>query len=139
MLDFFLILFLGKTEALTSTPIALGKVSVEIRPAKPIAAITTGAQILLDISSLIPNSDLMQARTASRQVFPEGCIRGTLKNDDGKSVEIQSNGISWMPGSVDLIVASPIGVPKDTPFSSLVISSCREIPNAILRWQNYSK
>ena len=71
MKEFFLILFFSKSILLTPTPVTLEGI-VSLVPEEPISAITTGASVEIDISSIIvkgQNEGIVEFRERLKKIF----------------------------------------------------------------------
>lgn len=115
-----------------------GTHQIEIR--EPVSAISGGASLRLDITSMVPQEarSLAASREWIEKTFPDNSIRATLKSKDGLSVNLSFDGASsWEPESIQLIIAASEGVPKGVEFSSLALSTDLHLQQVTLTWANY--
>lgn len=142
MLDFIFILLFGKTVLLTNIPVDIQDTS-SISLEKPISALTPGASIQIDVSSMIkyePKSNIADFRKKIEEMFPPQSIQATLVSIGGENVILKYNGASMFNEKQVLIsLYSDIGVPKSTEFNRIQISSATKLRSVKLLWMNYKK
>ena len=139
MKEFFLILLFSKTILLTPDPISLhGR--LELVPDKPIKAITSGASIQIDVSSLI-NKDEKEGILAFRKrllaMFPPKTISARLVGEDAEVVLQYDGGHSFNKDSVWLELYVESGIQTDIEFKRVVIESSIKLNGVKILWKNY--
>jgi hypothetical protein len=138
MKEFFLILFFSKTILLTPDPINLFG-EMEIIPDKPLKAITSGATIQLDVSSMIgKNQGITEFDKTMEKNFPAGSFQATLYGSNNKEVTLRYDGhYSFSDKDVRLTLSTDSGVPTDAEFSKVRITSSIRLKNIKVFWKNY--
>lgn len=142
MIDFLLILFFSKTLLLTPSPIDVNG-SVEIHPSKPLKAITEGASLELDVSSIvemgsIKDEGILRLKQKVLEKFPSGKIHAKLITEDGRSVNLEYVGhYSYRDYNIWLILEGNPGIPTDLKFNSVRIESEIPLKGIKVFWKNY--
>lgn len=137
MKEFFTILFYGKVILLTPNPVNVEN-QLDVMLDEPIVAVTSGASVQIDVSSMIEVTNVIETRQAVSSRFPDECLSGALH---GANIEValQDMGTAISSDSVQLILSSDSGVPIGTEFSRIVIFSCVNMTNVEIYWRNYKK
>jgi len=141
MLEFLLILFLGRSVLLTPEPINLSGTK-EIVLNAPLKAVSGGARLGIDVSTLIfvrPEESIKDFRDRVRREFPPEVFSALLQSKDGRSVRLGYAGnveIGKTTVVLSLVSAEPI--PTDRAFSRLSVSSALPVRGVKLIWTNYS-
>lgn len=135
MWELLRILFLGKVVALTPAGVTLTSDLQEFSAREPLEVITEGANLRLDVSSLLRAHGAAEAFEISDKLFPSGCIKaeGVLTNGDSHYFSLQTT--SYAPESVELILQSPT-VRVGMRFKLFRLSSCRRVERSSLTWRN---
>lgn len=139
MKEFFLILFFSKTILLTPEPIDLhGR--LELVPDKPIEAITSGAGIQVDVSSMAAwnaKEDILVFRKKLSDIFPPGTINAKLVGK-GKGVTLSYQGNhQFNKDNVMLSLYAENGMPTGVEFTKVIIESSIELDGVKVYWKNY--
>ena len=139
MKEFFLILFFSKTILLTPDPINLhGR--LELAPDKPIEAITSGASIQVDVSSMVGwngKEDILVFRKKISDLFPLGTIKAKLVGK-GKEVTLSYHGDhQFNKDHVMLSLYADNGVPSSVEFTKVIIESSIELNGIKVYWKNF--
>lgn len=141
MINLFLIIFFGSVTSLTKNPIDIVTGVNEISLKNPIAAITSGASIELDISSIVPasNTTIFESRKWAEENFPKDCIRVILhkRGYTNPQSKLVMNGIGISNEKTFLILSNVAGIPTKQEFDSITLFSCRSIRKVNLFWKNY--
>lgn len=141
-MDFFWILLFGSFVALTERPIDLvaGVNNIPLRA--PISAVTHGASIFVDITSMIPKDEVtieLSRRWVEKNVSA-GCLKAALQADNAGLVALEfKGGSSFEPGKVFLILAAGGGVPVRQDFRRLSLASCVPLSQVMVYWRNHQK
>ena len=142
MKEFILILFFAKTILLTQSPIDVhGNLVLELK--EPIKAITTGASIQVDVSSMISysSSDEISAfRGKLLKLFPQNSIKGKLVQKNGNEVLLTYNG-DHLFNSKEVLISlyAENGVPLDKEFEKVELQSDRLLTSVSIYWKNHKK
>ncbi len=135
---FFLILFLSKSVILTPDPISVGDGEVELSLGENISAITTGATLQIDVSTMIDldsKSGVVQIRKVAEAQFPSGTISAILVNDENSMIPLTYfGGILVNDGSVRLSLEGKI--PLETEWNKVVLKSDLELREVSIVWLN---
>jgi hypothetical protein len=131
------ILLFGATVVVHPGPIEIGAEPIVVTPQTPLTAITSGANLDLDVTSYFPTSETLVERFRRADVlFPSECAHVTLMTRDGKSVLLTSNGISVGEKDIRLVFSAKGGVPEDPGYVRIELSSQCPIKGKDLRWHN---
>lgn len=141
MKEFFLILFFAKSILLTPDPVDF-RDRIELTPGEPIEAITSGAGIEIDVSSMVsrgPDDDFLVLREKILERFPPGTIRGTLVGSEAPDVVLSYQGHSSIGEDevVLLLNADESGIPTGVPYSKVIIVSDIELQGISIVWKNH--
>ena len=141
-MNFFWILVFGSFVALTERPIALVAGVNDVPLRAPIFAVTHGASIFVDITSMIPKDEVtidLSRRWVEKNVSA-GCLQAVLQADNTGPVALEFKGSSsFEPGKVFLILASGSGVPVRQDFRRLSLTSCVPLRQVMVYWRNHQK
>ena len=142
MKEFFLILFLGNSLALTPTPIDIvDEVTLEL--GAPVSAVTSGAHLRIDVARSVPSSiepdavvDVLDYLAGQ---FPAGSVTATLTTDTGEAQILDKVGGSSDGKTAELTISSSTGVPTGIDYSELTIVTAVPLEGVTVTWQNYKK
>jgi len=139
-MNFFWILLFGSFVALTERPIDLVAGVNDVPLRVPISAVTHGASIFVDITSMIPKDEVtieLSRRWVEKNVSA-GCLQAVLQADNTGPVALEFKGSSsFEPGKVFLILASAGAVPVRKDFRRLSLTSCVPLSQVMVYWRNY--
>jgi hypothetical protein len=142
LMEFLRILFFAKMVLLTPEPIDLHG-SVELRPREPLIAITTGASIEVDVSSMItknPQEGVVEFRRRVNTMLPLGAIEAKLLGSETRAVALRYDGsVAYSENQVMLSLTSDTGVPTGTEFTQVVVMSRVDLKSIKVSWRNYKK
>ena len=140
MKEFFLILFFARMVLLTPEPVDLHGQLV-LTPAKSLEAITPGASIQIDVSSLIKwgeKEDILAFRKRLEGRFPSGGIGARLIGRDSQEVVLRYEGNhQFNESSVMLSLYADEGVPTNIEFTKVILESDVELKGVRVFWKNY--
>lgn len=141
MMEFLRILFFAKTVLLTPEPINLLG-DVELRPREPLTAITAGASIEIDVSSMITKPRQESVEDFYRRaeaMFPSGAAEAKLLTKDKREVVLNydQRGIAFSNDTVFLVLSADGGVPTDIEFEIVRLTSRIELQSVKVTWKNY--
>jgi hypothetical protein len=138
MLDFLRILFFAKTILLTPQPVTLlGE--MELRPHEPLSAVTSGAGIEIDVSSMLTRREgegIVELRRRVTDVFPPRAIEARLQ---GKGVEVvlrYDGGVAVADDAIVLGLAAAEGVPVETEFDRVMLKTAVKLDSVRVSWRN---
>lgn len=141
-MNYIWVLLFGSSVALTEKPIDLAIGVNEIPISKPVSAITHGASLLINVSSMLPRDGLTltgSQKWIENHIKP-GCLKATLEGKQPSPVFLEFRGnSSFEPGKVYLILANSNGVPVRQDFGKLSLTSCMPINQILIYWKNYQK
>lgn len=135
MKEFFTILFFGKVVLLTPQPVTFED-HLEIVLNEPIAAVTRGASLQVEVTSMIEVTGVIETREAVDDRFPEDCVRAILHGSDSQ-VELWRMGTRVSNDRVQIGLYSDSGVPIDTEFSRIEVFSCAQMTDVDVYWSNH--
>jgi hypothetical protein len=143
MKEFVLILLFGKTVLLTPAPIDLFG-DVQLGPEKPLSAITDGAIIEIDVSSMIKiraQEGLLDFVARVKRDFPAGTIEAKLISANGQIVRLRNTDSFAMGKDRVMLDLSAEGgvVPTDVKFDKVIVSSSIRLKSVKVMWRNYTK
>lgn len=143
MIEFFAILFFGKTILLTPGEIDLdvGNVVYELPLNEPLVAISVGASIQIDVTNMLKfgaNKSVRQLREMTAIRFADSVIAANLM---GESVTIQLNfdGATSVDENSVRIILKADDMPLDTEFNRLTLETSVPLHQVGIFWKNYSK
>ncbi len=140
MKTFFILLFFSKVILLTPDPIILDGV-VTFVPEKPLTAITTGASIQIDISSIIIKDKIEgieEFRQRVKNKFPPHAIEAKLIQKNGDELLLShTGGCLFNHESTRLSLYPESGVPTDMEFVKVVVKSKIKMEGVTIHWKNH--
>jgi hypothetical protein len=142
MKEFFLILFFAESVLLTPQPVDIeGEVTLQL--AEPVSAITSGANVRIDVTgNIVDTVDLSNAVAVLdylAQRYPDGSVTATLTTDRGEKTILERVSGSTSGEKAELVVSSSSGVQTDIDFSELRIASTTPLRAVTVTWQNHAK
>lgn len=145
MKDLFLILLFSKTLLLTPEPINITG-SYELSPNEPLSAITEGANLAIDVSSIIKphkNEDIDVFHNRLFTKFPENSIKAILTNKNNKKDEViltfkRAHSTGQNNNKIEIYLYADQGMPKNHEYDTLKIVSEVELKNVLISWANFS-
>jgi hypothetical protein len=139
MIEFFRILFFSKVLLLTPQPVELFG-EIEIRPKEPLVAITRGATIEIDVSSMVKKSGddgVLELDRRVKEQFPAAAIEALLIAKD-EQISLQYEGhFAYSKGKVMLLLETDSGVPVNVEFEKVILTSRIRLESAKVWWRNY--
>lgn len=140
MKQFLLILLFAKTVLLTPYPVSFES-ELEIAPAKPLKAITSGAEIQIQVTSMIAvdrGVGILKLQDAITEAFPSGTINAHLFSKSGKEIVLGYNGFfSFAKNDVWLTLSKEGGMPTNMEFVKIVIESKVPLKDVNIYWKNH--
>ena len=141
MIEFILVLLLGKSIVLTPEPINLSGTH-EISLTAPIKAVSSGARIGVDVSSIVsirPDESLVDFRDRVGREFPSMSMSALLQSSEGKSIKlIYSGNVEIGKSTVVLSLTSGNAFPTNQAFNRLTVTSTVQAKGVKVIWTNYS-
>lgn len=137
-IDIFYVLLFGKTILITPLPIDISKL-YQLQLERPIFALTSGAAVEIEISSMIPKAlGPVESIEYAKKTFPKGCVSAKLTQSRGtQESEIRSMGnVVGMKGGFRLLLESATNIPLDVRYDRLEILSCKPIYRTRIYWRN---
>lgn len=137
---FLRILFFSRVVLLTPMPINLFG-EVELNPQEPLTAITRGACIQINVSSIITKSKqigVLEFERRMEELFPAGSIEAILIGKDTRPLTLFYDGnFAYSKNEVFLTLHADGGVPTDVEFDRIIITSNIELKSVLVSWKNY--
>ncbi|WP_198411339.1 hypothetical protein [Marinimicrobium alkaliphilum] len=131
----------GTTVLLTPEPMDIVDGGIEIDLDKPISAITSGAALYLDVSSMRPPevNDILETRSWVDETFSSGFVSVNLFSASGKEdLELSYRGSSsWGKEVVYLMLTARSGVPVGVEYDRLTLKTDIDIHDVRIIWKNY--
>lgn len=142
MKEFFLILFFAESVLLTPEPVDIeGEVTLQL--AEPVSAITSGANVRIDVTGNIADTvDLSNAVAVLdylAEQYPDGSVTATLMTDNGNRALLERVSGSTSGEKAELVVSSSSGVQTGVDFSEVEIASTTPLRAVTVTWQNHAK
>lgn len=142
MIEFLKILFLAKVIVLTPEPITINE-QIVIELKSPIKAITSGANIEIDVSHLskeagIKEVGIIESRKLLGDLLPEGSVKAKLLSEN-KTVILNHMNFALSNNEAKLILSSNSGVPVDTEFNGVEIVTGIPLNKVKVVWKNHKK
>lgn len=141
--DFIRILLFSKMVLLTPHPVDLAGTK-EFKPDTPLRAITEGATIYVDVTSMIglmqPTEGIVEFRKRVNKTFPAGTIEAALVATNGVKIVLEHKGyVSFSDKNVWLELSREGGVPTEIEFDRVVITSRLELKQVKIHWRNFKR
>lgn len=138
--NFIKILVFSKTVLLTPNSVTFVG-DYEIQPREPVTAITTGASLQIDISSLssgisVSERGIIEARESLRDLIPEGSVKAVLYGEE-ESVLLNDAHFLLSNNGAMIVLSASTGVPVNVEFREIKVSSKLELRNVEIYWKNY--
>lgn len=142
-MEWLWILLFGSFVSLSDQPMNLTAGTHDVPLKKPLSAITSGAALYIDVTSMVPKDELTiegSRRWVERSVEP-GCLKAALQTNGETTVPLEfRGGFSSAPDSLHLILPGPgSSVPVRQEFNKLTVSNCMPLWQVRLYWANYRK
>lgn len=139
MLDFLRILFFAKTILLTPEPITLFG-DAELRPTDPLTAITSGAGIEIDVTSMLARKQaegIVEFRSRALEAFPPGSIEARLSGKGTADVVLRYEGnVIVADNAVVLGLSANPGVPTDAAYDRVALKTTVKLDAVRVSWRN---
>ena len=140
MMEFLSILFFAKTVLLTPVPIDLyGDLDMRLRT--PLTAITSGASVEVNVSSMISKPEkegILEFGRRIKSAFPPGTLEAKLIGNDGQEVKLSYEGnYAYSNDAVLLVLTANNGVPKKVEFERVVVTSHIKLKSVLVSWKNF--
>ncbi len=140
MITWIKIFLFGGSALITPEPIALGIEPVEVEFTHPVEALDDHASFNINVSEHVMSDHFQEFTKEVSAKFPEGCIIVLLFSNESDPVLFNQPSVTWNhPGDVSVNLKSADGVLTGKKYTSLRISSCRDIERSEITWYNYGK
>ena len=134
MKTFFLLLFFSKTLLLTPDPINLSQDWMQIVPQRPLTAITSGATIIIDITSIV--GEEKNIATLER-TFPRGTVEAKLIRDDGTEVTLHDGFFAYSEHQCWILLSGDGPVPTSVRFVKVLVRGSPILRGVKVSWKNF--
>lgn len=136
----FVVIFFGGSVYLTPEPIDLhGR--YEIVRVKPIEALTAGASLGIDVSSVIKDygkgNDVWTLSRRVERLIPPGSVEAVLVGDGVEVVLRYKGHFRYNNTGIWVTLEADEGVPTGVDFTKVVIDSDVELKGVRVIWRNY--
>lgn len=142
MKEFFLTLFFSKFILITPNPVDLDIGVTLIKLKEPLEAITPGASIQIDVTSILKleaSDGVMEAKEKANQLLPRGALSASIGSQDSLKTTLYYDGnILYSNGQVLVSLHNKDGVPVDLEFTSLEINCTVKLTQVEIYWRNYN-
>lgn len=140
MKDVLLMLLFSKVVALTPQPVDLLG-ALELRPATPLEAITSGASIEIEVSHLLGDAKgVVETDRKVKALFPAGSIEAELHSTGRPPVVLRYDGNhAWSNEKTWLILSGVSGMPTGVEFDKVIVKSRFRLSQVRVYWKNYGK
>lgn len=144
MRELIIAILFAKEIMLTPFPVTILK-SVDIVPIYPVSAISHGAGLRIDVTSMLSDSekkDLFYYWLNSKfeKKFPRHSISARLIQDNGKVTFLDYDGQAAITNhKILLIVDNPSNVPTGVKFTRITVRTDIPLDRVAVYWKNYSK
>jgi len=145
MKDFLMMLLFAKSVLLTPQPIDLYGV-IEIKPNKPLKAITSGAHLSIDISKGIVDIQemlrmgILERQKKIKQLVPSRTIKAELYSGKNQPTVFYYDGnFMYTNTSIFLTLDSNLEVPTDVEFDKVILTSNIKLNQVTITWVNFAK
>jgi len=142
-MEWLWILLFGSFVSLSDQPMNLAAGTHDVPLKKPLSAITAGAALYVDVTSMVPKNEMTidGSRRWVEENVTHGCLQAALQADDITTIPLEfRGGFSSAPESLYLILSGPDrAVPVRQDFKKLSLTSCMPLRQVRLYWTNYRK
>lgn len=140
MKDFLMMLLFAKSILLTPQPIDLYG-NLEIKPNKPLKAITSGAHLSIDVSKSVGDvQGIFERQKRIKQLFPSGTIQAELYAGRSQPVTFYyDGGFLYNNTNILLTLDSKLEVPTDIEFNKVILTSNIKLNKITVTWVNFKK
>ncbi|WP_108649825.1 hypothetical protein [Dongshaea marina] len=138
MKDFMMALIFSKMVLLTASPISIFDGVYSIYLDKPISAVTSGASLQLDVTSMVLGvdfNDILEIRREVKRLFPSGSISANLIGR-GVNTELLYDGNTFIGGR-KVYLSLTGNIPVSTEWNRVTIDSDINLKNVLIEWKNY--
>jgi len=118
---------------------SIGEIETVFRATETLVALNDGAYVTIDVSNVVPVTDVIETNSRTEAAFPAGCIRAAGVRPDGSSTKLTRQAVATSSTAAYVILRQEGSENRKVGFTSIVISTCRPIPNASVTWHNSSK
>lgn len=137
MREFLLTLLLGKTIILTPSPVELTGDWLEIRLDAPLEAVTSGANIGVDVYEVTEGERDIERLD---ELFPPGVIVAKMISKEGDEIVLTNvSAYSFGENSTWILLVGKKPVPTRIEFVTVFLRSEVEIEKVKVIWRNYRK
>lgn len=141
MLEFIRILLFGTTTLLTPQSIDIVDGGIALHLEKPISAVTSGAALYIDVSSMLPSevNDVLEARRWVDKTFSKGVVSAELLGSSGEDkLKLTYQGSSsWSKGSVYLMLTARSVVLLGVEYDQLTLKTDTDLYAVRVKWKNH--
>ena len=138
MLEFLRILFFAKTVLLTPQPVTLLG-DMELRPQEPLTAITSGAGIEIDVTSMLArrqDEGIVDLRRRVVEAFPRGRIEARLLGKGPEVLLRYEGGVAVSDDAIVLGLVAEGGIPTDAEFDRVILKTAVKLESVRVSWRN---
>lgn len=139
MLELLRALIFGQVVTLSPAPAKIGTDPIVLTAGAPIEALNPGARLSINVSSVVPVTELMETMRRTEELFPYGCIQALGVQATGETTSLKSQSVAFSGTAAYVQLAQEGGANVKVKFSAIKVSSCRSIPRATVEWANYGK
>ena len=139
MFEFLRALIFGQVVALSPAPASIGAEPITFTAAAPIEALNAGAHLSINVSSVVPITELMETMRRTEELFPKGCIEALGVKLNGETTLLKNQSVAFSGSGAYVQLAQEGGANAKVKFSGIRVASCRPIPGASVEWANYGK
>jgi len=143
MIEFFTILFFGKTILLTPSEIDIdvGNVVYELPLDEPLVAVSGGASIQIDVTNMLKLDESMtvrQFREVATIRFRGSAILANLIAESA-TIRLDFDGATSVDENSVRIILEADDIPLDLEFNRLTLETSVPLRQVSVFWKNYSK
>lgn len=143
MIEFFTVLFFGKTILLTPNEIDVDVPNgvYEVPLIDPLIAISDGASIQIDVTKMLKfeeNDSVRQLRDVTSKRFKDTIIAANLMGKSDTILLTFKGGTSIDKNSVRIILEAE-NMPLDVEFDQLILETSIPLQQVRVFWKNHSK
>ena len=139
MLELLRALIFGQVITLAPAPATIGTEPITLTTEAPIEALNPGARLSINVSSVVPVTELMETMRRTEELFPTGCIRAFGVQVTGETISLKSQSVALSGSAAYVQLAQEGGANVKVKFSAIKVASCRSIPGATVEWANYGE
>ena len=139
MLELLRALVFGQVATLSPAPANISEEPVSFTAAATVESLNAGARLYINVSSVVPVTELMETMRQTEEAFPPGCIRVIGVHANGNTTSLKNQSVAFSGTAAYVVLSQEGGANVKIKFTAIKVASCRPIQGASVEWANYGK